>query len=58
MRTKEIEKKRKARKERRRDEESLYYILERDLDREAIFREHDGWYPQVSFGSNRIRKEA
>lgn len=42
MRTKEVEKRRKVRKERRREEESLYFILERDLDRDAIFPEHDG----------------
>ena len=54
MRAKEAEKRRKVRKERRKDEESLYYILERDLDREAIFREHDGWDSQVSFGNGRI----
>ena len=53
MRKEEREKKRRIRKERRRDEESLYYILERDLDREAIFREHDGWYSQVSFGKGK-----
>jgi len=42
-------------KERRRDEESLYYIVERDIDREAIFPNHDGWYSQISFGrKNRI----
>lgn len=39
--------------ERLRDEESLYYILERDIDREAIFRSHDGWYSQVSFGKGK-----
>jgi len=39
--------------EKRRDEESLYYILERDLDREAIFQCHDGWYSQVSFGKGK-----
>jgi hypothetical protein len=38
---------RKFRKERRRDEESLYYIIERDLDREVLFRGNDGWGPQV-----------
>jgi hypothetical protein len=32
---------------RRGDEESLYYILERDLDRGALFPENDGWFPQV-----------
>lgn len=53
MREKEVEKKRRIRKERRSDEESLYYIIERDLDREAIFREHDGWYSQVSFGKGK-----
>ena len=40
-------------KERRIDEESLYYILERDLDREAIFANHDGWYSQVPFGKGK-----
>jgi hypothetical protein len=39
--------------ERRRDEESLYYILERDLDREAIFQGHDGWYSQVPLGKRK-----
>jgi hypothetical protein len=39
--------------ERRSDEESLYYILERDLDREAIFQHHDGWFSQVSFGNGK-----
>ena len=42
------------RKERRRDEESLYYILERDIDREVIFREHDGWVYQVPSGKGKI----
>jgi hypothetical protein len=37
------------REERRSDEQSLYYILERDLDRDAIFRHHDGWLSQVRF---------
>jgi len=32
---------------RRGDEESLYYILERDLDRGALFPANDGWLPQV-----------
>jgi len=32
---------------RRGDEKSLYYILERDLDRGALFPENDGWLPQV-----------
>jgi len=40
----------KISEERRSDERSLYYILERDLDRDAIFPNHDGWYSQVSFG--------
>ena len=35
------------------DERSLYYIIERDLDREAIFKCHDGWYSQVSFGKGK-----
>jgi hypothetical protein len=35
------------------DEQSLYYIVERDLDREAIFEHHDGWYSQVSFGKGK-----
>lgn len=45
--------KRQHKKERRRDEESLYYILERDLDRQAIFPEHDGWLSQVPCGKRR-----
>jgi len=32
---------------RRGDEESLYYILERDMDRGALFPENEGWRPQV-----------
>jgi hypothetical protein len=44
------EAKKKIYREKRRDEESLYYILERDLDREALFPSHDGWYSQVPFG--------
>ncbi|MEM3697357.1 MAG: hypothetical protein QXQ94_07650 [Candidatus Bathyarchaeia archaeon] len=35
------------------DEQSLYYIVERDLDREAIFEHHDGWYSQVPFGKGK-----
>lgn len=46
--------KRKIRKQRRRDEESLYYIIERDLDREVLFPEHGGWFPQVEVGRGRI----
>jgi hypothetical protein len=34
-------------RERRSDEESLYYLIERDLDREAVFQYNDGWLPQV-----------
>jgi hypothetical protein len=40
-------------KQRQIDEQSLYYIVERDLDREAIFEQHDGWYSQVSFGKGK-----
>lgn len=47
------EKRKRVLRERRKDEESLYYILERDLDREAIFPGHDGWYSQVSFGKGK-----
>jgi len=47
MRPKE---RRRIGRERRSDEDSLYYILERDLDREAILRSHDGWYSQVPLG--------
>jgi len=39
--------------ERRSDEQSLYYILERDLDREAIIPRHDGWYPQYDLGDGK-----
>jgi len=53
MRKKESERKRRRHKEMRSDEESLYYILERDLDREAVFQEHDGWYSQVSLGKRK-----
>jgi len=35
---------------RRRDEQSLYFLIERDLDRETFLAEHDGWYSQVSAG--------
>lgn len=35
------------------DEQSLYYIVERDLDREAIFEHHDGWYSQFPFGKGK-----
>ena len=51
MRKKETRK--RVFKEKRRDEESLYFILERDLDREAIFPSHDGWYSQVSLGKRK-----
>ena len=44
------ERKRRIVEERRSDEESLYYVLERDLDREAVFPHHDGWYSQASIG--------
>ena len=46
--------KRKIRRERRRDEESLYYIIERDLDREALFPGNDGWFPQAKVGQRWI----
>jgi hypothetical protein len=32
---------------RRSDEENLYYIIERDLEREALFPWNDGWISQV-----------
>jgi len=41
---------RRITQERRIDEASLCYVLERDLDREAIFSGHDGWYSQVTLG--------
>jgi len=47
------EKRKRIIKERRKDEEALYYVLERDLDREAVFPEHDGWYSQISFGKGK-----
>lgn len=47
------EKKKRILREKGRDEASLYYVLERDLDREAIFPGHDGWYSQVSFGKGK-----
>lgn len=50
MRRQEREIKRKILRERQSDEDFLYYVLERDLDREAIFCEHDGWINQVSWG--------
>ena len=53
MRRKEKEVAHKIRKERQSDEDSLYYVLERDIDREAIFPEHDGWHSQVSFGKGK-----
>ena len=34
-------------RERRRDEKSLYYIIERDLGTEAIFKGHEGWKRQI-----------
>lgn len=43
----------KIRRERQSDEDSLYYILERDLDREAIVPEHDGWHSQVELGKSK-----
>ena len=46
--------KKKIRRERRRDEESLYYILERDMDRDAIFSFNNGWKPQMPLGHGRI----
>lgn len=48
------EARRRARREHRRDEESLYYLLERDLDSGALFPFSNGWYPQVSVGRNRV----
>ena len=39
---------------RRKDEASLYFLIERDLDRETIFSEHDGWYAQIGVGNGRI----
>jgi len=45
---------RQIRRQRRSDEESLYYILERDLDRNAIFDSNDGWFPQLRIGSKGI----
>jgi len=50
MRPKE---RRKIVEERHSDEESLYYILERDLDRDAIFPENDGWYSQIRLGKRK-----
>jgi len=47
------EKRKRVIREKRRDEESLYYVLERDLDREAIFPGHDGWYSQIAFGKRK-----
>ncbi|MCJ7505556.1 hypothetical protein MUP05_03670 [Candidatus Bathyarchaeota archaeon] len=41
---------RQIRGERRSDEDSLYYILERDLDREALLPGHNGWASQVKVG--------
>jgi hypothetical protein len=48
------ERKRKIRQERRSDEASLYYIIERDLDRGALFPEHDGWVRQVQTGKGTV----
>lgn len=39
---------------RRKDEQSLYFLIERDLDRETFLAEHDGWYSQVSAGEGII----
>jgi hypothetical protein len=50
MRREEREMKRKILRERQSDEDFLYYVLERDLDREAVFLGHDGWINQVSWG--------
>jgi len=50
MRRVEREAKRRILRERQSDEDFLYYVLERDLDREAIFSGHDGWINQVSWG--------
>lgn len=47
------EKKKYVSKQKLIDEQSLYYIIERDLDREAIFKHHDGWYSQVTFGKGK-----
>lgn len=44
----------RIRRQKRSDEESLYYILERDLDRDAIFYPHDGWFPHVRVGGKGI----
>lgn len=41
---------------RRSDEESLYHIVERDLFRDAIFPENDGYAPQVSLGIKNKKK--
>ena len=35
-------------KKRRDDEASLNYVLERDLDRNAIFELNNGWYTETS----------
>jgi len=44
----------RPRRPRRKDETSLYFIFERDLDRETIFSEHDGWYSQIDTRRGRI----
>lgn len=49
-----IARKKQPRRPRRKDEASLYFIFERDLDRETIFSEHDGWYSQINTEKGRI----
>lgn len=44
----------KPKRPRRKDEASLYFLIERDLDRETVFRKHDGWYAQIGAGNARI----
>jgi len=39
---------------RRKDEASLYFLIERDLDRETVFSEHDGWFAQITTVGGRI----
>lgn len=49
-------KKTKRRRRKRRDEKNLYYIIERDLDREVLFPGNNGWESQVATKRNKNYK--
>lgn len=53
MRTRQREFRRHAKAERRSDEAALYYIIERDLARGALFPGNNGWFRQVPIKGGR-----